>query len=280
MKSPAPRRHFIIPDIQARPNVHLDHCDWIGQAIVDYLPDVVVNLGDTWDFPSLNGHEQPGSVPMEGLRYQDDLKAGNEAFARLSAPMDAEIKRREALHKRRWTPRKIFCTGNHEIRADRAASNDPKFFGHIGSNNCDTRDWERHGFLSRVWVDGICYSHFFQNTHSSRPLGGEITNRLNKIGCSFIQGHEQGFRYGTRITASGATWHGVVAGSAYTHIEDYRGAQGQRHWRGVVVLNEVENGDFCIMPLTLSYLCRKYEGVGLHEYMVRKYPGQDWEHLR
>lgn len=274
-----PRRHFIIPDIQARPNVHLDHCDWIGRAIVDYRPDVVINLGDTWDFPSLNAHEQPGSVPMEGQRYQDDLAAGAEAFRRLSEPMDAEIKRRRDKHRARWEPRKIFCMGNHELRADRAASNDPKFFGHIGSNNCDTRDWERHGFLSRVWVDGICYSHFFQNTHSSRPLGGEITNRLNKIGCSFVQGHEQGFRYGTRITASGATWHGIVAGSAYTHIEDYRGAQGQRHWRGVVVLNEVENGDFCIMPLTLSYLCRKYEGIGLHEYMVKKYPHQDWTHL-
>lgn len=280
MPGEGPKRHFIIPDTQVRPNVHLDHIDWIARAIVDYQPDTVIHLGDHWDFPSLNSHEQPGSVPLEGQRYDNDLKAGNEAFARLSAPMDADIARRRKNRDKRWYPRKIFCMGNHETRADRAASNDPKWFGHIGSNNCDTRDWERHGFLERVWVDGVCYSHFFQNTHSSRPLGGEVTNRLNKIGCSFVQGHEQGFRYGTRIVASGATWHGIVAGSAYTHIEDYRGAQGQRHWRGVVVLNEVEDGDFCIMPLTLNYLSRKYTGLGLFDYMVKQYSGQDWQHLK
>jgi hypothetical protein len=58
-----------------------------------------------------------------------------------------------------------------------------------------------------------------------------------------------------------------VAGSCYAHDEEYRGAQGQGHWRGIVVLNEVRDGDYCVMPLTLDYLCRKYEGIGLAEYL-------------
>jgi hypothetical protein len=130
-----------------------------------------------------------------------------------------------------------------------------------------------------VWVDGICYSHYFTTQHSNRPIGGEVSNRLNKIGCSFVHGHEQGFRYGTRITGSGHSWHGVVAGSCYLHVEKYRGAQGQKHWRGIVVLNEVKDGDFCIMPLTLNYLCRKYESELLVNYMQEKYPEGDWSHL-
>jgi hypothetical protein len=33
------------------------------------------------------------------------------------------------------------------------------------------------------------------------------------------------------------------------------------------------------MPLTLDYLCRKYEGMGLLDYMTKKYPGEDWSYL-
>lgn len=274
-----PRRHFIIPDLQVRPNVHLDHIDWIAQAIVDYKPDVVVNLGDTYDFPSLSSHEAPGSAPLEGQRYKDDLEAGNEAMRRLSEPMDAEIKRRKDKHRNRWNPRKVFITGNHEIRADRVANNNPKLLGTVGSDQCNLRDWERHPFLKIVEIDGILYSHYFQNTHSGRPIGGSIPNKLTKIGASFVHGHVQGLDMGTKMMGNGKTWWGIQAGSAYTHIEDYRGAQGQRHWRGVVILNEVQDGEHCPMPLSLDYLCRRYTGDSLHHYMCLKHQGQDWSHL-
>lgn len=264
----------MIPDCQIRPGVPVDHLRWIGKAIVEYKPDVVVCIGDFWDFPSLNSHEGAGSAPMEGRRFKDDLDAGNEGFRILCEPMERELRRSRA-----WKPRRIFLDGNHEDRADRTSIADPKYIGLVSSDSCDRRGWERHRFLERVWVDGICYSHYFQSSHSNRPIGGEVSNRLNRIGASFVQGHEQGFRYGNRICGSGRTWHGLVAGSCYLHIENYRGAQGQQHWRGICVLNEVEDGDFCIMPLTLSYLCRKYEHLSLADYMVRKYAYQDWRHL-
>lgn len=273
------RRHFIVPDTQVRPGVPTDHIDWIAQAIVDYKPDVVVHLGDHWDFASLNSHEQPGSAPMEGQRYEADLQSGDEAFARLCGPMESEVARLEKNKKRSWRPRKVFLTGNHEARADRVATNDPKWSGHIGSDNCDIRDWERHPFLEVVEIDGILYSHYFQNTHSGRPIGGTIVNRLTKIGQSFCMGHVQGLDIGTKLMGSGKTWWGFVAGSAYTHIENYRGAQGQRHWRGCLVLNEVDNGECCPMPLSLAYLSRKYTGLSLRDYMVKQYPFQQWDHL-
>lgn len=273
-----PRRHLFIPDTQVRPKVRTDHLDWVGQAIVDYKPDVIVHGGDHWDFPSLNGHEESGSEAMEGARYQDDLDVGNEAFAQISKPAEAEIARTSRL-KTPWKPELHFNDGNHEDRADRYAARDPKFSRVIGSHHCNVRGWQRHRFLTRVWIDGVCYSHFFQNSHSSHAIGGSIDNRLNKIGDSFVQGHEQGFRYGNRIMGSGKTRHGLVAGSCYTHIENYRGRQGQRHWRGIVILNEVRDGDYCVMPLTLDYLCRRYERTGLRNYMRKKYPREDWSHL-
>lgn len=272
----SPRRHFIVPDLQTRPGVPLDHVDWIGQAIVDYMPDVIAVMGDLWDMHSLSMHDPVGSMPMEGARYEEDVAVGNEAFARLVAPKEAEQARRKRRKLKAWNPDEDFHFGNHEHRIIRAINAAPKWAGIIGEHHLQTRGFNRHPFLSRVWRDGLLYSHYFQSSHSHHAIGGTIDNRLNKIGASFVQAHEQGFRYGTRIQASGATWHGLVAGSCYLHDEDYRGAQGQSHWRGVVVLNEVRDGDYCVMPLTLDYLCRKYEGMALRDFLRKKY--RDAEH--
>lgn len=270
------RRHIYIPDTQVRPGVPLDHIAWIGQACVDYLPDVIVVGGDWWDFPSLNSHSKPGSAPIEGARFKNDVDIGNGSFHSFNKP----IKKEQTRRRGKWNPMKVFTAGNHENRADRAAIDDPKWMGVVGTQHCNVEDFKWHGFLKRVFIDGLCYSHYFQSSHSKFAIGGSIDNRLNKIGCSFIQGHEQGKKEGSRIMASGKTHYGLVAGSCYLHEEEYRGAQGQRHWRGIVVLNEVEDGEYDIMPLSLRYLCKRYEGTSLFDYMQKKYKGGSWEHLK
>lgn len=273
------KRHFVIPDLQVRPGVRTDHIEWIAKAIVDYLPDVVVNIGDHWDMPSLSSHEDPGSEFMEGRRYKDDIDSGNNAFERLCAPMDEEISRRKRRKIKRWEPRKIFTFGNHEDRISRFASANPRFRHIVNIDDCNTQDFERHRFGDITEADGVLYSHYFSSPHSGRAIGGTPQNRLNKVCQSFVMGHVQGFDYGTKITPTGKTMHGVVAGSAYTHLEGYRGVH-QKHWRGCLVLNEVSDGDFCIMPITLNYLCRKYEGKPLFDYMTAKYPEENWSHLK
>jgi hypothetical protein len=51
-----------------------------------------------------------------------------------------------------------------------------------------------------------------------------------------------------------------VAGSFYLHDEGYRGPQCNNEWRGIIVLNEVKDGDYDVMPLSMSYLERKFGG--------------------
>lgn len=279
MKSPShARRHFLIPDTQVRKGVPLVHIPWVAQAIVDYAPDVVVHIGDHWDNPAFSMHDQKGSIKMEGARYEDDVAVGNEAFIELGAPMFREIKR-QARNKKHWNPERHFAFGNHENRVQRAVDTDPKLIGCVGTHHMHTNGWKRHAFLKRFWIDGLVYSHYFQAQNSSFAISGTIDNRLNKIGESFVQGHQQGFMYGNRVYPTGRMRHGLVAGSCYLHKEDYKGAQGNNHFRGVVVLNEVKDGNYCIMPLTLAYLCRRYEGVDLLTYMSKKFKGQDWSHL-
>ncbi len=253
-----PRRHLIIPDTQVRPGEDLSHIDAAANAIVEYRPDVVVHLGDHWDMPSLNRHLEKGHKELEGLRVRDDINVGNEAMVSLTGPMLREIERLSRGHRRRWQPECHFLFGNHEYRIDRAITSEPKLEGVISRDDLITPLFERHEFLEILNIDGISYSHYFANTHSGRPIGGSIDNRLNKIGRSFVAGHEQGFLYGVRQFPGELTRHGLVAGSFYQHNEGYRGAQGTGEWRGIVVLNEVENGAYDIMPLSMNYLLREF----------------------
>lgn len=244
-----PRRHLVIPDTQVRPDVDTSQIEWAAKAIVEYKPDVIIHLGDHWDMKSLSSYEKPGSIHMEGARYENDIASGNDAFERLVAPMEAEMKRDP-----KWKPRRVFLFGNHENRIHRALCQEPKYAGMVGEHHCVTPGFERHPFLEVVTIDGIRYSHYFSNVNSGKGIGGSIDNRLNRIGESFVQGHEQGFLYGCRQFPTGKTRHGLVAGAFYLHDEDYKGRQGNGHWRGIVVLNEVSDGGYDIMPLSISYL--------------------------
>ena len=256
-KSPSlTRRHMIIPDTQIRPGVPLDHIEWAAKAIVDYKPDVIIVIGDWWDMPSCSKHNLPGSKQTEGARFIEDIKVGNEAFRTLVAPMEAEQARRKY---KKWNPRKVFMFGNHEFRVDRAVSETPKLEGLLTRDDMLTPGFERHEFLEIVPIDGIWYSHYFSNTLSGRPVGGTIPNRLNKIGNSFVQGHQQGFLYGCQQYPGNLVRHGLVAGSFYLHDEEYRDVQSNGEWRGIVVLNEVRgDGSYDIMPLSMDYLRRRY----------------------
>lgn len=262
------RRHLIIPDTQVRPGVPTDHIDWVAQAIVDYKPDVIVQIGDHWDMPSLSMHDPAGSLSREGARYEDDIETGNEAFARLVAPMRAERERLKRRKQKLWDPRCIWTKGNHENRIDRAINADPKFAGTIGDHHFDTQGFERRAFLEVAEADGVHYAHYFQSEKSSMPIGGTMDNRLNKICATFACGHEQGYLVHRRPLPIGRSIHGIVAGSCYLHDEIYRSSQRNNDWRGIVVLNDVRNGGDCEpMALTLDYLCLKYEGIGLGEYL-------------
>jgi hypothetical protein len=50
----------------------------------------------------------------------------------------------------------------------------------------------------------------------------------------------------------------VIAGSCYTHEEDYLGPQGNRHWRGILMLNDVNDGEFDLMPVSTKFLLERY----------------------
>lgn len=51
---------------------------------------------------------------------------------------------------------------------------------------------------------------------------------------------------------------GYAHHNCYEHAEEYLSHQGNVHWRGMVFLNEVKDGQFDEMPLSLGYLRHRY----------------------
>jgi len=257
------KRILCIPDTQVRPGDPTDHFDWIGAAIRDYKPDVLVHLGDHWDMPSLS--HWSGPMEREGQRYVADIEAGNAALERLHSAMgDFRPKR------------KIILRGNHEQRIERAVSADPRLKGAISYAHFNDRalGWEVVDYNGAtpgiVEVEGIKFAHYFANNMTGRPIGGNASYKLAQIGSPFVMGHVQDLDIGTKQFATGRVIRGIVAGSCYLVDEGYKG-NANGHWRGIVVLNEVIDGTFSVMDVTLTKLAQKYTGTTLARYLQRRY---------
>lgn len=262
--------HIVIPDTQSKPDVPTEHLAWVGQYIVDQFVDKpsvsIIHLGDHADMPSLSSYDR-GKREMEGRRYRADIEAANSAFDVLCAPLEDHNRR----HPRKpWEPTKHILLGNHEDRIDRACSDNAQLDGTIGTHDLNYADhgWTVHPFLKVVMLDGVAYSHYFYNPMSGNVFGGMIETRLRNIGRSFTMGHQQTLLYGVRYVA-GRSQHGLVAGACYLHDEDYKGPQGNAHWRGIIVCHEVEGGSYDPMFVSLRYLCQRYEGRTLTDFVAR-----------
>jgi hypothetical protein len=255
--------HLIIPDTQVKPGVDTRHLEWIGKYIAEKQPDVIVHLGDHWDMESLSHWSTKRE--MEGKRYLADVQAGNEGFLKLNKALLAQQERQRVWKVKLYQPRKVFLMGNHENRIVRCIEQDPKLEGFMGLHDLDTLDWEISPFLSPINIDGVRYAHYFYNPMTGKPYGGQAATRLKNVGHSFVMGHQQTLDVAVRFVDGEAQW-AIIAGACYLHDEGYKGPQGNAHWRGIVMLHEVKDGSFDPMFVSLDFLCRKYEGMGLEEW--------------
>jgi hypothetical protein len=162
-------------------------------------------------------------------------------------------------HRERYNPRLVLTLGNHENRIAKAVNSDSKLDGTIGLDDLcyEKYGWEVYPFLDVVIIDGIAYSHYFTSGVLGRPCT-TASAQLSKKHMSCVAGHQQGLQIASGNRADGARLTSIIAGSCYEHHEDYMGPQGNKHWRGVLMLHEVDNGEFDLMPVSLNFLEKKY----------------------
>ena len=208
--------------------------------------------------PSLSSYDV-GRKSFEGRRYSKDIQAAKDAMEALLGPLYDHNERQRKNGKKQYKPRMVLTMGNHENRINRAVDSDPKLDGVLSTEDLKYREfgWEVHDFLDVVIIDGIAYSHYFVTGVAGRPASSAAA-QFRKTNMSCIAGHQQGLQIHTGNRADGALLTSIIAGSCYEHDEDYLGPQGNKHWRGLLVLHEVNAGQFDLMPVSLKYIKEKY----------------------
>jgi hypothetical protein len=250
-----------VPDTQVKAGVDLSYLSWVGRYLAEKKPDVIVQIGDFADMPSLSSYDV-GKKSFEGRTYRADVESTKEAMGLLMAPIKEEQEKLKRNKEKRWKPRLVLTLGNHEDRISRAINLDRKLDGLISIDDLGYKDfgWEVYPFLDVVVIEGIAFSHYFTTGVMGRPVTSAAA-LLSKKHMSSVMGHVQHrqIAYGQR--ADGKQMTALFSGSCYLHSEDYLGHQGNTYWRGIWLLHNLEDGSFDELPVPLSYLKTRYEKV-------------------
>jgi hypothetical protein len=240
------RMHIVIPDVQAKPGVRLDHLEWVGNYIAEKKPDVIVCIGDFADMEALSAYDR-GTLRGENRRVKRDLMVAREAMDKLMAPIPRGIDYMPEMH---------LTMGNHEERLDRFANEHPYLEEVVGTHMLRYEEWgwKVHPFLKPVDVDGVRYCHYFISGSMGRAVSSApALLRTQKQSC--IMGHNQK----TDVAFHPVThqW-AIFSGCCYLHDEHYLTPQGNDVRRQILVLHEVEDGRFDPMFVSLRFLEKSY----------------------
>lgn len=255
------RNHLVIPDAQIHRGIPLSHIQAIGNMIVEERPHVIINIGDWADMPSLSSYDK-GTRGFEGRRYKEDISSSKEAMVELLTPLwrlqGKQKKNKEKLYK----PLMVLTLGNHEHRIERATNTHPELFETISWRDLEYEEmgWLVMPFLKPIEIDGVTYVHYVQNINAPTAISRAHLIAQKRHG-SFTVGHQAGLDY---YVSSGIAPHNnrrvqcIIAGSCYMHDEDYRGYQGNQHWRGVIYKRNVKDGEYDPEFISINSLLDRY----------------------
>lgn len=248
--------HLVIPDPHALHGTSNDRALWIGELIKDEKPDVVVNIGDTFDMPSLSTYDK-GKGSFAARRYKDDINAGLDFDEKLWHSIKKAKKKR---------PRRVVLEGNHEHRLKRVLEYEHILEGTIGfkdfqfEDNYDDIVEYKGSSPGLINVDGVNYAHFFVSGIMGRAIGGEnhAKSLLLKQHVSSTCGHSHLSDYAMATTGHGKKIMGLVAGVGHSRFEDFAGAGNELWWAGVIIKRSVEDGVYEPQWVSLKTLEKEY----------------------
>lgn len=250
--SAVPRTHLVIGDSHAEPGVNNDRYRWLGRMCADLRPDVVIDIGDWADMPSLSSYDK-GKRAFEGRRYWKDIEAAKDAREKFAG----EIRR-----ARGYRPILIHTEGNHEARIDRATDEKPELDGLISTKDLGAEEfgWQVHKMLVPVVVDGVCYSHYHPSGVKNKAIGGmngaATLIRLGHMSC--IAGHAHTYDYSEQTRRDGQKLMGVIVGCYFDHFMPWAGTANSMYWRGIVVIEGVQNGFGAVRKYDMAEIKRRY----------------------
>jgi hypothetical protein len=254
-----------VGDAHVRPGISLERFKWLVRYAFDKRPDIIVDMGDWADMPSLSSYDQ-GKKSFEGRRFHEDIRAALASREVVRAEFARCNQGFRAKKQVQYNPRKVSLGGNHdEGRINRVVEEDPKLDGTIGVKDLEHSKfgWEYVGYRTPIEIQGFTFCHYFTSGVMGRPIGGEMPalSLLRKQFKSCVAGHSHLFDVAHRSRPDGTRVWGLIAGCfmAEDQWEDYASEANNMWWRGLILLKGCENGDFeCIETISIKELKRAY----------------------
>jgi len=248
--------HLVIPDQHAHPDFSNERADYLAALIKDVRPDVVINIGDAADMPSMSSYDK-GTKGFQGRSYRKDINSHLEFQDRLWAPVKRSKKK---------MPRRIVLEGNHEHRVKRAINASPELDGAISFDDFDFRSYYDEvveytgGTPGVILLDGVSYAHYFISGVMGRGIAGEHAaySLLTKQFTSCTQGHTHTTDYAVRTDVHGRRMMGLVCGVYQDYVADWAGEANKMWWSGVIVKRNVEDGHYDPQWISMEALRKEY----------------------
>lgn len=247
-------RILVLPDVQAKPGVDFSFLRRIGMYALEKRPARIICGGDFADMASLSSYDK-GKKAFEGRRYKRDIEAAQHAMLAFLSP----IREYNATAKKKYEPEMDLFLGNHEHRINRAVNDDSMLEGMLSVKDLGYEEfgWTVHPFLEVGVINEVAFSHFFTSGVMGRPVTSAQA-LLTKKHMSCVAFHQQGLQIATGYRADGTLLTAIIAGSCYEHDEEFMGPQGNKHWRGFLMLHACKAGSFDLMPVSLDYVNRRF----------------------
>ena len=250
------KKLLVIPDGHAHASFHNKRFDYLSQLILDERPDIVVNIGDGADMESLASYDK-GKRSFAGKSYAKDIEAYLDSQSRTWDPVKARKKK---------MPDRYYFIGNHEERIDRALDLSPELLGTIGYEDLKLSEYYDEiipyvgGTPGVRVIEGIAFSHYFITGVMGRAVSGEhpAYSLLSKNFKSCIQGHTHVLDFCMRTNADNEKIQALVCGVYQDYQSPWAGNIGNLWWRGVVILDNVEDGQFDLRTISLKNLEKVY----------------------
>lgn len=250
---------LVVPDPHAHPSYNNDRADWLGQYIKDSKPDVVVNMGDTFDMPSLSSFDK-GKASFQGASYEKDINAGLDFLDRMWHPIRAAKKKK---------PYSVFLEGNHCHRLKKVLEYQPELAGDrfgVSYKNYQLSDYHNEvvyyeGQTPGIYAcEGVSFAHFMVSGLMGRPIGGEhhASSLLAKNHSSCVVAHSHTVDWAVRSSPTGKRVMGLVAGVFQDYKSPWAGNLNNLWWSGVVRLRNVEDGVYDPEFISIGALRREY----------------------
>jgi hypothetical protein len=171
----------IIPDLHCHGGSDKTIPELLAKWLDEYRPDVVVNLGDHWDLPSLAFQTKGQHSSAIGPTFQSDVAAGIQTNDVIWKPHQKAMSR--------WNCHRIILEGNHEQRISRATE-EPERWSLKGLPDYSILQADRYydeivrykgSTPGLTTVGGVTFRHYAPNGMSkplnSMRLGYQLTDR-------------------------------------------------------------------------------------------------------